>query len=74
MLIYNEAEHVDPPSICESREAAVLATELLSWGPWSGADFDFLTRVEAMTENDPDMIDIVQEMHATRQRERNLNR
>lgn len=74
MMLFDEAEHVEPPSICEAREAAALATELLSWGPWSGADFDFLTSVEAMTETDPDMMDIINEMHGARQRERNLNR
>jgi hypothetical protein len=58
-------------SISETQEAAALATEMLSWGQWTGEEIDFLTRFQNMEGHD---IEVLQEMYSARERERNLRR
>ena len=56
-----------------AREAAEIATEMLTWGEWSGADLDFINRASA-GDIAFDEAECLRDMHEQRQRERRLRR
>lgn len=58
------------PVIGESME---LASEMLTWGDWSGADLDFINRAKIGNLAD-DEAESLRDMYDQRQRERRLRR
>lgn len=58
----------------EADAAAEIARVLLTRSGWSGSDLDFLERVWAREESDPDTLTLVTEMKDQREREEELRR
>lgn len=69
---YDEAEHVEPLSVYEAKEAAAIARELLTRRGWTGAQLDWLAGVAAMAEDDPEALTLAEEMRDARDREEAL--